>query len=356
MKIIVFPRDANPYQELLYKPLRKLGLTVTYLEGPTKSHTLNLLLQPAMLIIYRMLGYELLHLHWTYPFQLPWFGRIGKLLMEIYFMLFLVEVKLLRLRLVWTVHNVLPHRPIMLHDAAMRRILAKFADAKIVHSASTIEDMSLLSLNLSNVFVVPHGNYSDVYPNNITSIKARAKLGIKDDEQVILFFGLIQPYKGLDDLLVAFKKLKMKNTRLLIIGKCMDDKLCKQIIQAQKDFKINFYNNYVPNKDVATYFNAANIVCLPFKSITTSGSALLALTFGRPLVAPRVGSIKDFPSSIGFFYSNSEDNGLEKALMSAFEHRDTLNVMVHSAAEYAQTLNWDNIAGKTLKVYNHVLD
>lgn len=103
------------------------------------------------------------------------------------------------------------------------------------------------------------------------------------------------------------------------------------------------------------YLRASDIVCLPFKTITTSGSALLALTFGKPIVAPRIGAIQDIPSDVGVLYDPRNNNALENALAEALSSSSKLFDMSRAAQKYSDTLSWDKIATRTFKVYEDVL-
>jgi glycosyltransferase involved in cell wall biosynthesis len=211
--------------------------------------------------------------------------------------------------------------------------------------------MKELGLNTKQTTVIPHGNYINVYADDISVSAAHRKLHVKKNERVILFFGLIRRYKGVEDLIAAFKKADHKNVRLIIAGKCTDASLKQEIIAAQKQYPIDFHDGYVADDQVAAYFKAADVVCLPFKATTTSGSALLALSFGRALIAPRTGALKDVPSTVGYFYDPAKSNDLGQAIQTALIDPGQLERKGNNAHEYALTLDWDKIARKTIKVY-----
>ena len=130
IKILVFPKDMNPYQELLYKKLsQKNNLVITYLEtGFLNSQTLGLILLPFRLIKYWLKHYNIFHLHWTYAFKFSIESKIFQNFLTrafflIYFILFLKLIKLLNFKLIWTVHNVLPHEKQFANDVWARRFL-----------------------------------------------------------------------------------------------------------------------------------------------------------------------------------------------------------------------------------------
>src|ERR1700722_16063448 len=107
MRILVFPRDGNPYQGFLYDEMRLHGVRVTYLGQWTPSHSLNIVLLPLETIIRRIFGARLIHLHWARPFTFPGASRFRTVrrIAEVWFLLWLRTCRMFRMHLVWTVHN-----------------------------------------------------------------------------------------------------------------------------------------------------------------------------------------------------------------------------------------------------------
>ncbi len=353
MKILVFPKDQNPYQELLYAPLRKNNkLQTKYIR---RLPFLGSFFMPVILIYKRILGYKLIHIHWpafNIDIKIPGQKYISYLL----FQLSTLILKFLRYRIVWTVHNLMPHESQTTNDLRVAQVMSKISSKVIVHSKETILRMNKLKIDTNNTIVVPHGNYKDIYPNNISRKAARKIFNIGRNDLVLLFFGLIRPYKGVDELVDTYKKLDITNVHLIIAGKCDDTALKEKLNHLIKDSNIIFHNKYIEKSEVATYFNASDIVCLPFKAITTSGSALLALTFGKPIIAPNSGSIKEFPKTLGYIYDPKKPYALESAIRKAILEKDKLKYMGLEAQKYSDSISWDKIAQKTYLVYREVLN
>jgi beta-1,4-mannosyltransferase len=361
MKILVYPKDGNPYQELLYQHIRNShkDVSIDYLVGPTASHTINLALLPLQLLLYRMRGYKIFHIHWFFLFKIPKLDfAIFNIIMKYYCVTIMYFSRIIGYKLVWTVHETISHSAKTKRDVSISRYISQrtsnIADAKIIHSNIAINEMLENGLNIDNTFVIPHGSYIDVYPKSITRDQARVKLGVKPNEIMILFFGLIRPYKGVDKLIEAYSRLSSKNIRLVIAGRCIDSTIHKKIVSLRKTIKFDFYDGHIVDDDVAIYFNASDIVCLPFNKITTSGSVLLALSFGKPIVAPRIGDLINLPSNIGFLYDPTKTNSLLDSLSEAVSSKQ-LKSKSESASRYANTLSWDKIAKITLDVYRKVL-
>ncbi|HEX7963198.1 MAG TPA: glycosyltransferase [Candidatus Saccharimonadales bacterium] len=308
----------------------------------------------ARLLAARLVGTRLVHIHWLYFLELPLRGRFFRRVSFLQTVALLHIIHLLGMRLVWTAHNVVGHEGRDGYGIRITRTLSAMADRIIVHSPQTTRQLSEAGADTSRTVVIPHGNYDGVYPTRLGRVAARKHFGVAPNARVILFFGLIRPYKGVEKLLEAFKQLK-SGDHLLIAGECQPPDLARSLTAAATEYRnITFIHQSVPEEEVADYFAAADIVCMPFQTITTSGSAILAATFGKPLVAPRLGAIKEIPAGAGIFYQpGSDSHTLQHALEQALA--GNLKSMGHTARHYADTLSWDDIAAKTYALYQEIL-
>jgi glycosyltransferase involved in cell wall biosynthesis len=365
MKILVYPKDDNPYQELLYEELRqKKNIFCTYLEIEfLNSHTLGLILLPYRLIKYRLNRYDIFHLHWTFAFGLPsknklFLNFLTRAFFLIYFILFLKLIKLLNFKLIWTVHEVIPIEEEFINSVWARRFLSKLCDAKIVHAKSSIEEMQKLGINTKNTYINPIGSYIGIYKNRITEESARKYFEFNEKDFVFLFFGVIKPYKGVEDLLETFKQLikKRKNVRLLIAGKCYNKDLKKMLNNYKEELKedVKIYTEYIKKDEIQYYFNCADVAVFPFKIITTSSTVILALSFGKPIICPKIGNLKELPENIGFFYKSSSKKGLLNCMEKAILNKEKLKKMEKNSFDYANSLSWDKIAEKTYEIYKNL--
>ena len=355
MKALVYPKDPNPYQELLYQPMQQY-VDVKYLNYPTGSRTLNLFLLPFQIIYNRLLGFTIFHLHWSYSFVLPIKGTFWCLVSTIYYFWMLLLIRLLGYKLIWTVHNVLPHNQLFINDLLARRFLSRIASIKIVHSKYTIEEMSSLGLDINNVRVIPIGNYIGVYKNNINKAKARKLLNLGKNDFVFLYFGRIDSYKGVENLLKIFSKLNHSKIKLVIAGKCTNPRLQK-ILSFYKSFpNIIINDQFIPDKDIQLYFNAADIAVYPFEKVTTSSAVMLSLSFGIPVIYPNFGNLKDLPENVGYSYEPDDPNGLKKCLSKAIEKKENLKILSSNAFIYSKRLSWDKISAETVKVYSELFN
>jgi len=289
-------------------------------------------------------GYPIAHIHWieAHLRPRPWFGRhptgyrhlisrlgsnrltrpiratilLGRLALA------LVLARWAGVRVVYTVHNLTSHHDpgsiyVLLNRLANRLIFA-WADAVHVHNRHTAEAIARLYGRTRNVFVIPHGNYVGWYPNAISRDEARAHLGLPQDAFAYLFLGQIAPYKGLEDLLDAFVALDSPEAWLVIAGRVDKADYGARIAAMARHPRVLYRPGFVPDEDVQVYFNAADIVVLPYRKITTSGSALLAFSFGCPVIAPAFPLFADLvDEERGVLYDPADPQALRLALERA---------------------------------------
>jgi glycosyltransferase involved in cell wall biosynthesis len=361
VKVVALPRDANPYQELLYGQMRELGAQVDYVPEPTRSHSVNLLLLPLTLVLCRLRGYSVLHLHWVYRFVLPVVGDrpAVRSLMERWFALVLLTSRLAGLRLVWTAHNVLPHEQVFRDDLRARRLLLRRCDAVLVHTPAAQRELARLAgadaMPLAQV--VAHGAYTDVYGRPVTAAEARSRLDLPGDARVLLFFGIVQSYKGVEDLVAAVAGLAAAGqlpdaVRVLVAGRCEDALLRRRLERAVADGglggTVQLRLGHVPDDEVSTYFYAADAVVLPFRTVTTSGSALLPASFGRLVLVPSLPGLTDLcGGGVEFFEPGLP--GLQSALVHLLSRSpDELLAEGERGRQRLGQLDWSTAARATV--------
>jgi len=196
--------------------------------------------------------------------------------------------------------NVVPHekRP---GDTAFTRYFLKPCDAFVAMSDKVMQDLKLFE-PVKPAIQVAHPLY-DSFGDAITKEAARKELGIAESERVILFFGFIRKYKGLDILLEAMALLKVKQQdasfkfpKLLLAGEFYEDeKTYQQQIDALgiRDNLI-LKTGFIPDAAVKQYFCAADLVIQPYRNATQSGVTPLAYHFEKPMIVTNVGALPDY--------------------------------------------------------------
>ena len=348
MRMLVFPWDPNPYQRLLYDEMQHLDVQVTYIGNLTPSRTLNLLLLPLEVLVYRIAGARLIHLHWVFAFAFPGTGRFPMMrrVAYIWFLLWLRTCKVLRMYLIWTAHNVLPHEPVFADDVSARRTLVQASSLVVAHSSSALTELAALGAIARRSAVIRHGP--------ITPIRSASSVATPSERRSprrFLFFGRVQDYKGVDDLLTAFSAIPDDiAVHLTVAGQCDDPKLRSRLYELAQPLGagVTLRLERVPDDEVAPLLAANDIMVLPFRHVTTSGSAMLALAHKKPLVAPRLPGLADLPDQAVLWYDGKIPTLVDALLSLALADSDTLAAMSAAAGEYASTTTWRHIAERTV--------
>jgi beta-1,4-mannosyltransferase len=350
MKVLMLPDYSrfNPYQKELVAALDEYGVHVTLCSFNTL---------PILKAVRAHGKPAILHLHWTDSFIVAdnWPKTIMKTLR---FFLELLIVKIMGIKVVWTVHNLSNHeKNNSVYESFVNRILVQIYDRLIVHcSAARTSAASLYHLTnraLNKVKVVPHGNYVNSYQNDVTKHIARDKFGYKEEDIVFLFLGSVRPYKGIFDLIDAFRNVKSSRAKLLIAGKPADNSMKDELLlRCQNDDRINAHLQYIEDSEVQVYMNSADVTVFPYTDILTSGSVLLAMSFGKAIIVPQIGCISETLDSQGAFLYNPHDvNGLSQAIQSALQ--SNLSTMGQYNRVNAENFSWQRIAQMTFDVYSN---
>lgn len=190
--------------------------------------------------------------------------------------------------------NIFPHekRP---GDKAFTKYFLKPVDGFITMSQKVLSDLKEFAKNKPAQFV-PHPLY-DNFGEKISKEEARKKLGISSDDKLILFFGFIRKYKGLDILLNAFKILNSTNSieelKLLIAGEFYEDEKNYEDLLNDPSIKNNLilHTQFISDSDVKYYLCAADCVIQPYRNATQSGVTPLAYHFEIPMIVTNVGGL-----------------------------------------------------------------
>jgi len=312
-RVLAWPYTAdkaqNPYASLLYMGLEETG------EVAVSEFSLKRLFTGR---------WEVIHIHWPDGFW-PRHALAVSALFALVFMTGLALARLKGARLVWTTHNLAAHE--RRNDWVRRiymRAFTRLCDGMISLSREN-RDAILQSypyLAHKQVLVVPHGLYDAHYPQCALSREAcRDRLELPEDTDVLLALGNMRPYKGYPDLIAAFRALPEKvraKWTLLIVGKAGEGHGAELRQLADGEPAIVIRDAFVPDDEIGVYMTAATLVILPYRQMQNSGAANLAVTFGRPVVAPDINSFQDmaqeFPQMLHLFSGKFDVTKLENAL------------------------------------------
>ncbi|HEX3800829.1 MAG TPA: glycosyltransferase family 4 protein [Verrucomicrobiae bacterium] len=302
---------------------------------------------------------KLFHIQW--PYKLVLFDRT----------LLLLYYKLLGKKIIFTAHNVdadaRDGTSTWLRHASLR-FFYRNVNHLIVHTGKMKEQLvKIFGVPESRISVIPHGVMTCVPDTNLTREAARTKLELPQDEPVILFFGLITPYKGIETLVEACGALakKGKTFKLVIVGRvkeCRDywEKIEGLIEQCSLKKNVRTDLRHVPDEDVEIYLKAADVMVLPYREIFQSGALFLTYRFGLPVAVTDVGSLREDveAANAGVVCQTNDAAGLTQALEEYLASDFMRDPESHRARirEYAaERYSWERIGKLTEKVYQQVL-
>jgi len=224
-------------------------------------------------------------------------------------------------RVMWTVHNAKTHGSSDFYDPAarMREFMRETADLVHVHSQAAFDLAgNALQIDTSRLILVPHPSYLGVYPG-LEDIRHAPKPA---GQARFLFFGTLRDYKGLDALLQAFSadEIAGVTARLIVAGSGTDAVQARLSgALAHLGERLDLRIGYVPSEDIASLFGAADFVVLPYEHGLTSGVALLALSCGIPVIAPRLGGLPEAVTeeNMSLLYDPDDTQGFRRALRQA---------------------------------------
>ncbi len=342
---------TNPYLHLLYSHLARCGVAAVRCPSPS----LRWLLRARG-------GIDVLHVHWPEGLYrarrgprflrrpLSWL-KLARLAVR------LAAARLLGLRLVWTVHQVLPHERAGMLDVAAGRLLALLADGLVAHDQATAEEAERRLRPRRPVRIVPHGSYRGVYAQRRGREATRLRLGIPRGAFVFLAFGQLRGYKGIGSLLDAFRALPDEKARLLVAGRASDgDAAVRVRAAAAIDPRIVPWLEVVPDEDVADLYAAADVAVVARADGGTSGSLVLALTLGTPVVAAATGAYPELVRrDAGWLFDPKDPGALEAALASALASGHELAARAKAAAASADALDWDVVAARLAELLRSII-
>jgi glycosyltransferase involved in cell wall biosynthesis len=248
--------------------------------------------------------------------------------------------------LVLTAHDVLPREPRAGQREAQRRLYERF-DAIVVHSEHGRERLTdELGIDAARVHVIPHGAFAHL---------AEAPEGpppFQTGEKVVLFFGLMRPYKGIDVLLEAWRGID--DAELWIAGMPRMD---ISALQAQAPENVRFVPRFIGDDELAPYFRRADLVVLPYREIEQSGVLFTALAFGKPLLLSDVGGFGEIAArGAARAVPPGDPVALRTALREMLDDPAALAELTLRAGELARgEYAWDQIARRTLALYEQLL-
>ncbi|KYK31989.1 MAG: hypothetical protein AYK22_00065 [Thermoplasmatales archaeon SG8-52-3] len=264
---------------------------------------------------------------------------------------------------VLTIHNITPHTDDFLtkfFDKMINKIILPYTNHIIVHNKRNRNKFfELYSIDKKIVTIISHGSimpYNKI--KNISKTDARKKLNISPEKKVILFFGYIWDYKGLDILLSSSKiiKEKIKNYLLLIAGQPLKDwkKYDKIILKDNLNEIILKKLEYISDSEIEYYFSSSDLVVLPYKKHpfdTHGGVGALALSFNKPILVTDVGGLPEYVKNNKVVVEPNNEKELAEKIIFVLENKALLKKLSNDSKLLSKELSWDKIADQTIEIY-----
>lgn len=344
MDILAWPafenKTGNPYNRLLYRAVEEEG-------GRVREFTIQRALRDPG---------DIWHVHWpddflSYPSPLrAWTFVLAELVL-------MALARLRGTRIVWTIHDLGPHESY--HPRLERLFWTAFVP--LVDGVVTLSDQALDRARqrfpqLRDVpsAVVPHGHYRPAYPDPVPTLEARRRRDLPADAFVAAFVGRIRPYKNVEPLVRAFRRWTAPDARLLVAGNPSAHSLRDAIEDAAApDPRVHLDLRFLPDAEMPDVLGASDLVVLPYEDILHSGSALLALSFNRPVVVPDRGAMAELRSQVGEAWVFTYEGAFTPDVF------DAARAWVHATERPERApldaLHWPRLARQHLDLYDRVL-
>jgi glycosyltransferase involved in cell wall biosynthesis len=345
LRVLAWPAfdntTGNPYNRLLYEAMERQGPQVDEFT-PRRA----------------LLGvYDIWHMHWPDDL-LSIRDKRAALLRVVGLILLMAWMRLRGTRIVWTVHDLGPHES---YHPVLERWFWRFFLPQIDGFISLSQHGKRMAERvfpaLQDVpgFVVPHGHYRDAYADTLAKDDARQALDLAPDAPVLLYVGRIRRYKNVPHLVRIFRMLEDDAARLFVVGNPASRTLQRDIrTAAGDDPRIRLTLEFVPDEAMQGFLKATDLVVLPYEDILHSGSALLALSFNRPVLVPNRGAMTELQTQVGPDWVRTYEGPLSPDDLE--EGLQWAAATDRAATAPLDALEWTVLATKTHEAYEAVRD
>jgi len=356
--VISYPVDSSRYLVELEKALTKSEFTLHEFYQLTSSATINTLLLPITPLLMRIHGYRILHIHWLFQFKLHWqVSKKWKYIMRKWFAFWILTTKIFRIKIIWTVHDPLPHEQIFDNDLVAAKMLLNNCSSLIALNKHSLQHLQIENNN-SKIVLIPEGPL--IMSTTKEKLEHRNYLKVAPTKKLIVLAGYLQSYKGITSLLEgAFTLPSAFAIRVAGSAGAQYQKELELILFKLKsqniDVDITF--NRLTDDEYGGYLKSADFICIPFKEINNSGSINSALCSGVPVIIPNIASLDWVPKAARLdipYDSNGKFDFKELfcslELLSVTEYE----TMRKEALNWASTLSWQDVANQHIDLYKKV--
>ncbi len=278
------------------------------------------------------------------PFVAPSLGTIARIIR-----------KNKHTKIITIVDNMIPHEK-RIGDKLFASYFAKSVDGFVAMSKSVLSDIKQFDTSKPKEFC-PHplyDNFGDIESKKL----ACSKIKLDQNVNYLLFFGFIRHYKGLDILLKAFadERLRKFNVKLIIAGEYYVEQNYYDEIIRELNIRehLVFRNDFIPDNEVAHYFNAADMVVQPYKTATQSGVTQIAYHFNKPMLVTDVGGLAEIvPNEKVGYVTPIDVSKISDALVNFYE-KNRKNFFAKNASEIKKQYSWKRMIENIENIYKEI--
>ena len=251
------------------------------------------------------------------------------------------------------VHNMRPHEQSLL-DKLFPPYFVRTIDGFVALSKSVAKDIGAIDKKRKPILFSPHPIY-DHYGARYDKTVAAKKLNLDPSVNYLLFFGFIRSYKGVDWLLQALadERLRELNCKVIVAGEFYEDEKFYYDLEKKLGLKdrVIWYPSFIPDSEVAPYFNVADMVVLPYKSATQSGVAQIAYHFEKPMIVTNVGGLPEIvPHKKVGFVVDANPHAIATAIAEFYTENNSLNFEM-SIAEEKKKYEWTKMTQAFVELF-----
>jgi len=297
--------------------------------------------------------YKLVHIHWpVVPFITSRFVTL---------------LTINGIKTVYTVNNIYKKdndNEENVENIYVKRILRECEKVIVFTKKTKSELLTRIDIPEDKVEIVPHGNY-DIFriTPELDKKTARKMIGLHDEKRVILFFGRVEAYKGIEYLLKALSIVKEKDKQiyLLSVGRVTKKSNLNEMIRKYKlEPYVLLETSYIPFKTVEKFFVSCDIVVMPYITCTHSGIHYMAYSFGKPVIGTRCGELAETieHGKSGFLVPPEDEYALSESILNYFAlseaEKSEMSNYCFQIAE--RKYSWQPIAHKLIAIYNKCIN
>jgi glycosyltransferase involved in cell wall biosynthesis len=301
-------------------------------------------------------------------FHILWNGKL-QLFDRTFLMLY---YKVLGKKIVLTAHNVNVAKRDG-HDSSINRWSLKMqyrlVDHIFVHTDKMKEELvSGYEVKKERISVIAFGINNSVPDTELTPVQAKQKVQVSNSARTILFYGRIRPYKGIEYLVAALRRILRKDDsyRLIIAGEFLKEsrqywgQIQETIERERLGERVIQEIRFIPDEETEIFFKAADVLVLPYTGVFQSGVLFLAYSFGLPVIATDIGSFRDdiVEGETGYVCRSSDEADLARSIETYFESSLFKNLGRSRAAirDFARARNsWSAVGDETCNVYAQLM-